>query len=62
MADNPFTHCKAVETHTGWHVSSDCWRVKAASEADARRTVEIINAAYGQINALLSPSMQDGAA
>lgn len=65
MADNPFTNCRAVETGTGWHVSSDFWCVKAASEKDARRIVEIISRAYvagaedlrGQINALLSPSM-----
>lgn len=68
MADNPFTHCKPVEHRTGWYVESDFWRVKAASELDARRISEIIQAAYvsgredlrGQINDLLSPPMEDG--
>ena len=67
VGQNPFTHCKVIQTHTGWHVASDFWRVKAASEGDARRIREIVHAAYiagaedlrGQINRLLFPDMED---
>lgn len=45
-ANNPYTNCSAVEGEHGWCVLSRYWKVGAASEADARRLVEVINGAY----------------
>ena len=58
-----FPNCQVVHDG-GWIVVSPFWRIRAADEASARRTVEIIRAAYeagrGEIAAALRDLINEG--